>query len=471
MGGVVTKTLCVAMVAVFACVGAGLPIAALVSAAAAGGSLEPGAEAAVRAASLVQIGCAGVYVVGMALGARASGPVGFVASAVWWTAMCCWQLVVGGLSLWVLTAWPWDSFTGVIQAMCIANLIVPLWVVAYLVATLYGAIALAFFYPWEDLRSLFCKRRTYGNKHVFITGGGTGLGKELGKLFARQHARVTIVSRSESHLSTVQKEIEGEGGQCQFFVCDVTRPEQVTHAVTQAQTSFGSVDVVVCSAGLAHPEYFSRISRNQASAELDLNFLGTFNAVSACVPSMLAQHSGQILLVSSGLGLMGATGYAHYSASKFALRGLAETLYMELSPHGISTHIFYPSNMDTPGYEMEMHTKPPESRVIDESAALATPAEAAAECFRSFSMSEFGFTNCLDLEFVQMSSIGITCPCRAPVRYWLIAPVWYIGVAIQRAIWMQALKKFTRSVTESTSVLTSHAADKEKIPLSHKKGN
>jgi len=385
--------------------------------------------------------CCIAWVVGLLFGSRRKTHFSFFVCAVWWTLLSVVQLLVGTLCVYILIRF-WMDISILTTVMCFTSAVIPLWLVQYLISLIYGAAGLGLFYSWEYLKDMFSKKISYTNKHVFITGGGTGLGKELAKIFAMENAKVTIISRNEHHLHTVKEEIEAQGGVCQYFICDVTNPEQVKNCVEEAKENFGTVDVVVCSAGLSHPNYFTETPPDACRHELNLNFMGTYNTVYACIPGMLEKKSGQIVLVSSGLGLMGAIGYSHYSASKFALRGFGESLRMEYTARGITTHIFFPSNMSTPGYELEMVSKPPESRMIDESTACASPVDAARVCFKGVSLGEFAFTNSLDLEFVQMATVGITCPCRAPLRYWLIAPVWYIGVAIQRALWMTALAKF-----------------------------
>lgn len=65
-------------------------------------------------------------------------------------------------------------------------------------------------------------------------------------------------------------------------------------------------------------------------------------------------------------------------------------------------------------------------------------------CFKGLAFGEFAFTNVMDLEFLLMAETGITSPCRAPHRYWLIGPVWYIGTTIQRVSWEALLSKMAR---------------------------
>lgn len=104
------------------------------------------------------------------------------------------------------------------------------------------------------------------------------------------------------------------------------------------------------------------------------NQLGCIYTVHAFLPRI---STGTIVLTSSILGQLGAFGFTSYSATKFALRGFAEALHMELMTRPISVCLAYPSDTDTPGLEVENLTKPIESKLISEDAGLAKPQDVA----------------------------------------------------------------------------------------------
>lgn len=101
---------------------------------------------------------------------------------------------------------------------------------------------------------------------------------------------------------------------------------------------------------------------------------------------------GELCLVSSALGLMGVTGYSQYCPTKFAVRGLAEALRQELAPKGIAVSLYLPSNVQTPGYQQEMLTKPAEARRVDETAQTITADAAARICVEWIGGGAFVFT-------------------------------------------------------------------------------
>ena len=91
---------------------------------------------------------------------------------------------------------------------------------------------------------------------------------------------------------------------------------------------------------------------------MDVNYFGTLNAIKAVVPSMIERHHGIIVGVSSAAGILGMFGYTAYSPTKFAVRGLLESLRAEMKPHNVAVHCVFPADIDTPQLEFENRTKP-----------------------------------------------------------------------------------------------------------------
>ncbi|CAI5701140.1 hypothetical protein KXD40_004280 [Peronospora effusa] len=240
-------------------------------------------------------------------------------------------------------------------------------------------------------------------KHVFITGGSSGLGLALAKKYARQGAKVSIVARGLDKLEESKKEIEGsrKNTDADVFIqsCDVSDFASVQKAVDAANEFHGrATDHVVCSAGFAAPGYFLDQDVSLFKKSMDVNYFGTLHTIKAALPAMV-EHSeergqdGHIVLVSSGLGLISWIGYAQYAASKYALRGLAESLRNELKLYGIRVSIFYPGNIDTPGYVEENRTKPPETKTIEGVSELVHPDKVAQSLINGVSDGQFSITN------------------------------------------------------------------------------
>jgi len=123
-----------------------------------------------------------------------------------------------------------------------------------------------------------------------------------------------------------------------------------------------------------------------------VNYFGTLYVIRAALPAMRARQRGRIVLVSSGAALMGLFGYAAYGPSKFAVRGLAETLRSELRADNIGVSVVYPPDTETPMLEEENKTKPEETRLIT-GVAKTWSADAVAACMmRGIERGTFAIT-------------------------------------------------------------------------------
>lgn len=208
----------------------------------------------------------------------------------------------------------------------------------------------------------------YANQHIIITGGSSGIGKATAKLLAQQGANISLIARDLDKLQLAQQEITSLLGdsnqQIQIFSADVSKSGEITTAINQAITNLGTPKILITSAGIAHPGYFAEIPLEVFEQTMAINYFGTLYAVRAVLPSMEIQHTGKIVMISSGAGIIGIYGYSAYCPSKFALRGLAESLRGELKQKGIGTTIVYPPDTDTPQLATENKIKPAETKKI-----------------------------------------------------------------------------------------------------------
>jgi len=214
----------------------------------------------------------------------------------------------------------------------------------------------------------------FHQQHAIITGGSSGIGKATAILLAREGCHISIVSRSQEKLDAAREEIASavSGSQQKVFIAaaDVVEEAQVQEAVRRAVEEVGPPDLLITSAGIAHPGYFRELPVDVFERTMAVNYFGSLYAARAVVPLMAERGSGQICLISSGAALIGIYGYSPYSPSKFALRGLAECLRAELKGLGISVTIAYPPDTDTPQLAEESKTKPYESKKITQTGGL-----------------------------------------------------------------------------------------------------
>jgi 3-dehydrosphinganine reductase len=237
--------------------------------------------------------------------------------------------------------------------------------------------------------------------HALITGGSSGIGKATAILLAGKGMNVSIVARTASRLAEAKVEIEAScghtGGRVIALSADVSDRGDIERAVADAERELGPVDVLVASAGMAHPGYFRELPVEIFERTMQVNYFGTLYPIRAVLPSMEARRQGHLVLVSSGAGLVGIYGYTPYSPTKFALRGLAESLRGELKPMGVHISIVYPPDTDTPQLEQESRTKPEETKRITGTAKIWSAEGVAHRIVRGIEQRKFIITPGLEM--------------------------------------------------------------------------
>lgn len=217
--------------------------------------------------------------------------------------------------------------------------------------------------------------------HVLITGGSSGIGLALARAYAAKGARLSLLARDAGKLEAAKTALEGANGANKVFIrpVDVSQRLELEAAVREAEAAHGPVDTLVTSAGVAEPGYVEKLDHTVFERAMAVNYFGSVYAVKTVLPEMLRRRSGTIVLIGSGTGLFGFFGYTAYGASKFALRGFAESLRAELDGTGVHLSIVYPPDTDTPQLASENLLKPPETAAVTAGGGLWT-ADAVAAC-------------------------------------------------------------------------------------------
>lgn len=211
-------------------------------------------------------------------------------------------------------------------------------------------------------------------KIALITGGSSGIGLAIARYLAENDAHVWLLARGEDWLKPAFESLNSNGRQHFGMIsADVSDWDQASAAMTQVELEIGLPDLVVNSAGAAHPGYFQDLDVEIFHWMMDVNYFGTVNICKAVVPGMIARGSGYILNISSGAAFIGRYGYTAYGASKYAVRGFTDVLRSELKPHGISVSIAFPPDVDTPQLAYEQEYQPPETKALAGIASLISP--------------------------------------------------------------------------------------------------
>lgn len=218
-------------------------------------------------------------------------------------------------------------------------------------------------------------------RHALITGGSSGIGLAVAARLASDGWNLSLIARRAERLADARRMLAEAHGladrQVLTVSADVADMAAVESAVAAAIDSHGPPDLVVTSAGIARPGRFDELPVDVFRQAMDVNYMGTIHTIKAVLPAMRQRGGGRIVMVSSGAGLIGLFGYTAYAPSKFAVRGLAESLRGELRRDGIGVSIVYPPDTDTPQLVEENRYKPPETKRITAQAGIWSPEDVA----------------------------------------------------------------------------------------------
>lgn len=248
----------------------------------------------------------------------------------------------------------------------------------YIAAAITAAVVFVCSMPW------FRSKVQLAGEHVIITGGSEGLGFCLAKEFCEKKCRVTIIARTKSKLDQALNNLQEMAlpeVQVQALTADVTQNEQMQEAVQQAQAIFGPCDIMVCNAGATQPGRVEDLPVSAFERLMTINYLGVVHSIKAVLPSMLQRHHGHLVFISSSMGLIGFTGYAAYAPTKYAVKGLADTLRNELQATGVGISIGFPADMSTDSYAQEELIKPEGCKAVSKAFGSVYKPEQVAKGF------------------------------------------------------------------------------------------
>ncbi|XKL69184.1 hypothetical protein PGB90_006953 [Kerria lacca] len=249
------------------------------------------------------------------------------------------------------------------------------------------------FFPYSCTKN---ERRNLSEKHCLITGGSSGIGKWAAIEAVKLGANVSLIARNNDRLIKARDEIStyaiSEKQKIQYFTLDISADyEHTEKTLCEVEKIMGAVYILINCAGTAICGTLENLSIKDAQYMVNLNFYGTLYTIKALLPRMKERKEGYIVITASQAALIGIYGLSVYSSTKFALRGLAESLYMEVKPHGIHVTLAMPPDTDTPGFEQEEKSKPLATSLISETGGLYKP-EVVAEAIIRDTLDEKFFS-------------------------------------------------------------------------------
>jgi 3-oxoacyl-[acyl-carrier protein] reductase len=184
-------------------------------------------------------------------------------------------------------------------------------------------------------------------KTALITGAGRGIGRATAIALAKEGVHLGLIGLTMSNLEKVTAELEQYDVNISAATADVADLEAVHQAVEHIKTDLGSIDILINNAGIAKFGGFLDLTPEEWGNIVQVNLMGVYNVTRAVLPEMIERKSGDIVNISSTAGQKGAPVTSAYSASKFAVLGLTESLMLEVRKHNIRVTALTPSTVAT----------------------------------------------------------------------------------------------------------------------------
>ncbi|KAA6451892.1 3-ketoacyl-ACP reductase [Bacillus swezeyi] len=185
------------------------------------------------------------------------------------------------------------------------------------------------------------------NKTALITGGGRGIGRSTAIALAKEGVHIGLIGRTAANLEKAAEELKAFGVKVSVAAADVKDLKAVESAVQSVQEELGQIDILINNAGIGGFAGFLEQSPEEWENIIQVNLMGVYNVTRAVLPDMMERQAGDIINISSTAGQRGAAGTSAYSASKFAVLGLTESLMQEVRKHNIRVSALTPSTVAT----------------------------------------------------------------------------------------------------------------------------
>ena len=279
----------------------------------------------------------------------------------------------------------------------------------------------------------------YKNKNIVITGGSSGIGLEIAKECIKHSSRVvTIIGRNEKKLKKAKEELEIVNNNNDTIINTISLDTSINYnniencIYSKIINKFGSIDGLINCAGTSIAGEFEKLPIDEFSNMLKSNVIGSIYPTKVIVNHMKNENTNNnkiIIFTSSQVAQVAIHGYTAYAASKWALRGLAEALQMEVKPYHIYISIAYPPDTDTPGYQEEMLTKPLLTTKLSESGNVFQPNDVAKDIIKQSSKGYFNITTGIDGYLLKLLHPGMS-----PINNWCEIIITILLCSIARII-------------------------------------
>jgi short-subunit dehydrogenase len=258
---------------------------------------------------------------------------------------------------------------------------------------------------------------------VVITGLAQGIGREVAKLLAALKVPVAGFDVDEDGIESLKKEFEEAGCDHLLITLDISDRPGILKFRDAVLEKFGRVDVVVSNVGIGFFGPFEEVDLEKALKCMEINVIGTAAIFQAFLPSMRENRAGKLIAVSSLVGQIPFPFESIYSASKFAVEGLVQSMRYEVEPFGIKVALIQPAQVST-SFAAKIHKLPPEGSPYRERAGrfirrdeeliktAPTPPQAAADIARVIKSKNPKLHNQIDLKSKVFMALNRVLPRR-----------------------------------------------------------
>jgi meso-butanediol dehydrogenase/(S,S)-butanediol dehydrogenase/diacetyl reductase len=192
---------------------------------------------------------------------------------------------------------------------------------------------------------------------AFVTGGGSGIGRAISELFAKEGATVVAADLIPERAVETAERIAANGGTAMGLEIDVANADKVKHAVETAIAEYGRIDILVNNAGLSIGDRITDFDEAMWDLNIDVVLKGVYLCSREVLPGMMERHDGVILNIGSVNGLL-AIGESAYSAAKAGMVNLTQNLAIHYGEEGVRVNLIAPGTIRTPIWEKRLEADP-----------------------------------------------------------------------------------------------------------------
>lgn len=194
---------------------------------------------------------------------------------------------------------------------------------------------------------------------IVITGLAQGMGREVAEMLAASGDSIAGFDVDAEHIDDLRNRLAEIGGNHYLDVIDITDRKKVMGFRDQVLEKFGKVDTVLSNVGIGFFGPFEEVDLEAAKKCFEINVIGASTIFQSFIPSMRENRAGKLIAMSSLVGQVPFPFESIYSATKFAIEGLVQSILYEVSPFGIKMAIIQPAQVST-SFAAKIHQLPPE---------------------------------------------------------------------------------------------------------------